>query len=48
MAKVTPHVYPLLQNVNFDLVDQMWHANCVFFELKKKKKKPRLYILNKK
>jgi len=30
MAKVTPHVYPLLQNLYFDPVNHMWHATYVF------------------
>ena len=34
-GKSDPHVYPLLQNVNFDLVNPTCHDNCVFFELKK-------------
>jgi hypothetical protein len=38
MVKVTPHVYPLLQNVNFDLVNPTCHATWVFFELIKIKK----------
>jgi len=30
MAKVIAHVYPILQNVNFDSVNHMWHATYVF------------------
>jgi len=34
MAKVIPHVYPILQNFNFDLVNPTCDANYIFFELK--------------
>jgi len=44
MAQVTPHVYPILQNVNFDSVNHTWHANCVFFELKEKEKATRVFL----
>jgi len=43
-GKSDPHVYPLLQNVNFDLVNPTCHDNCVFFELKEKEKATRVFL----